>query len=215
MCAKWAEPTRKTIKVPSIQTILLMLILAGALAAIIWISIAAQLELPKPTAPPTSRSSEGPAAWISAVGQAIGAIGTAGALWLGSVTFHRQVTEQQRRQATAVSMSTFPVKDGPRKRVIRLQLRNASELPIYGVSLVGTNRIGEYKDQNFRHALPAGEHFSVDLTSEYGVGGYAMFTDSAGNSWKRYMNGDFEPHGKKPGRWSRPGSKKPQMGRAR
>lgn len=153
--------------------------------------------------------------WISAVGQAVGAIGTAGALGLGAYTYFRQVRDQHRAQAAAISIYKFPNREGRRNRKIRLQLRNDSNLPIYGVSLVGTNRIGEYKDQSFRPALPAGEQMWVDITTAYGTSGYAMFTDSFGNSWKRYMNGDFEPHGKKPERWSQPGSKQAVIAAAR
>ncbi|MDQ0672972.1 hypothetical protein QFZ36_000533 [Pseudarthrobacter siccitolerans] len=104
MRAKWADSTSTTIKIPSIRAILLVVLLVGAMTAIVWVSVVVQGESPRPPAAPVPI--EGPASWLSAwstfwgaVAGGIGAIGTAGALWLGAITFRRQVEDQHPRSS--------------------------------------------------------------------------------------------------------------------
>lgn len=197
MCAKWAEPTSPTIKVPSIQTILLIVLLAGAIVAIVWASVAVQLATPTVSVEPDAGTEEGPAAWMSAwstfwgaVAGGIGAIGTAGALLLGAFTFRRQVQDQHRTQAAAISVGIRTIREysdiGERKIWYQYFVRNDSLLPIYHVRLY----FGpvEERRKTDREVIPPGDEVTHDSQNSDFMA-FGKFVDSPGVAWKRDGSG--------------------------
>lgn len=196
MRAKWDEPTSKTIKVPSIGTILLAVLLLGAVTAIVWVSLAVQGEAPTSPAPPASEPVEGPAAWLSArstfwgaIAGGIGAIGTAGALGLGAYTYFRQVRDQHRAQAAAVSLVTA---DGERTGFLRMMVRNDSNLPISDVYLQALNHNGNDAGHEMQQVLAPGGVLPLDRPKRSVDRAWVKFDDSSGIRWARYVNGELE-----------------------
>lgn len=118
----------------------------------LWV-IKVDMPQPTPTAPPAQTPSI--TDWISAVGGAIGALGTAGALWLGAVTFRRQVQDQHRAQAAAITVSISPIPNVTGRSWV--EIRNDSREPIYGVALVLLNKAQREVYQEFFHAIPPGK----------------------------------------------------------
>lgn len=190
MTPKWSHSTETTVKVPSLQTMLLVFLLSGSLVVIICLSIATNLDAPRPVqAPP---STEGPAAWLSAwstfwgaIAGGLGAIGTAGALLLGAYTFMRQVRDQHRAQASRVIVQMERDGDFPPHAIVR----NLSGLPIYKVRLAAAphnafrDHFTESKDVligDWQVTVPD-EYIEISVTVE--------FQDSAGTRWIRWAEG--------------------------
>ena len=137
------------------------------------------------------------AEWLSAwatfwgaIAGAIGAIGTAGALWLGAITFRRQVRDQHRAQAAAVTLAI--TKTSGRGTWAGL-VRNDSLLPIFDLALVGVDANGNDVDAS-RHERPYLPGTTAQNANSYGgilqktslkQASYVCFTDAAGNKWKR------------------------------
>lgn len=126
--------------------------------------------------------------WVSAVGQAVGAIGTAGALWLGAVTFRRQVKDHHRQQASAVTVGYEVWKEGfadigEVNRGYRYFIRNDSPLPIYDVVLaIGPEGAKEFR---LRAVLPPGDKEVALVISSESTMVVGMFADSSGIGWQR------------------------------
>lgn len=198
MRAEWDEPTSRTVKIPSIQTMLLIVLLLGAMTAIVWVSIAVQLEIPH-TVPvqPETAATDGPAAWLSAwstfwgaVAGGIGAIGTAGALWLGAVTFFRQVRDQHRAQSSRVIVV---MDKGTGKGAGYLPptaiVRNLSDLPIYKVRLRAAPNDAFDDELKKEKPLLVGE-WPVVIPGKYIEHSvHVEFQDSAGTTWIRWVGG--------------------------
>jgi hypothetical protein len=139
----------------------------------------------------TTEADNKPSDWISAIGSAVGAIGTAGALWLGAITFRRQVRDQHRAQASAISVAIDAHENGNSDRV-RVEIRNDSPLPIYGVILVAKRQNGADLGQELTYAMPTKDIVAFHCDYIHGMMAYADFTDSAGSKWRRYFTGELE-----------------------
>ncbi|SDP33916.1 hypothetical protein SAMN04487914_108126 [Arthrobacter sp. ok909] len=127
--------------------------------------------------------------WIGAIGNSIAAIGTAGALLLGVRVYYRQEDDQRRAQASAITVSISEARE--RRDLVRIELRNDSALPIYGVMLIATARSGSTLGQDLKYTLPPGEAMSFQLVSEHSMSAFAIYQDSAGRRWKRYFTGEL------------------------
>ncbi|GAP53466.1 hypothetical protein AHiyo6_00310 [Arthrobacter sp. Hiyo6] len=135
-------------------------------------------------------SDDKPSDWLSAWGTALGAVGTTGALWLGAVTFRRQVRDQHRGQAAAVSLRII-------KQDIRLQrdiaeVINGGPFPIYNVEVTGRDQDWEDLKGVFKDGHN-GDVVVDQLPVYYTYGklrmGFVDFTDSAGTRWRRWAQG--------------------------
>lgn len=133
--------------------------------------------------------------WISACANVAAAVGTVGALWVGAITLRRQVNDQHRRQASAVTVGHREDKQhmstGEIKKRIRYFVRNDSSLPIYDVLLYAAipshlARVPRKPAQ--RDVLPPGEEESFYAGSIESTP-YARFTDSSGVAWGRDATG--------------------------
>lgn len=146
-------------------------VVLGATAVVLWVMNLGPHGEPKPTVTD----------WISAVGQALGAIGTAGALWLGAETFRRQVRDQHKAHASAITVGTEILERPLQESKLRCFIVNNSSLPIYRVTLAGCF------DQSTKlvdvRVLAPGNFldFYVSPKGESDVQG--AFTDSASNRW--------------------------------
>ncbi|SDP33882.1 hypothetical protein SAMN04487914_108124 [Arthrobacter sp. ok909] len=136
------------------------------------------------------------AEWLSAwstfwaaIAAAVGAIGTVGALWVGALTLRRQVNDQHRQQASAVTVGSQPFKRPMHEDRYRCFIMNNSSSPIYNVVLNA-----QLADQHFRDHTEVLEpkgvlQIIVDKTENRRV--IARFTDSAGNFWLRDNEGNL------------------------
>ena len=126
--------------------------------------------------------------WISALSDAVAAVGTVGALWVGALTLSQQVKDKHRAQASAVTVGNRPWKEltdiGDVKGGIKYFVTNNSPLPIYNVLLYS---IEGRRHQTMPVLAPGGEVSFNMSTSDFSV--IAKFADSAGVSWKRDGNG--------------------------
>ena len=128
--------------------------------------------------------------WIGSVGTTVGAVGTAGALWLGVVVYRRQEQGQRRAQAAAITVAIFSVPGD--SELLQFEIRNDSALPIYSVMLVASLD-GRDAGQDLKAVLPAGDKLSFQQRRRPGnLSAYANYIDSAGVRWRRYFNGDLE-----------------------
>ncbi|MCP9000357.1 hypothetical protein NFC73_11550 [Pseudarthrobacter sp. RMG13] len=128
--------------------------------------------------------------WVSATGSAIGAIGTAGALWLGAVTFRRQVRDQHRVQAAAITVSISQDPDQGKGAIV--EVRNDSPFPIYTVILVASKPDKTVLRQEMQAAIPPRDNFPMKTLMMNNMSAYADFKDSSGTKWRRWFNGDLE-----------------------
>ncbi|MGO4860033.1 hypothetical protein [Arthrobacter sp. 2MCAF14] len=130
--------------------------------------------------------------WIGAVGSAVGAIGTAGALLLGVRVYSRQEKDQRRRQAAAVTVGHRQDKNvmsGPIPRPYvqnRYFIRNDSQLPIYRVLLYAGPP--DERKHDIREVLAPGDEASFLMPST-DFPAIAKFVDSAGTAWQRNGSG--------------------------
>jgi hypothetical protein len=217
--AKWEEPTTRTIKIPSIQTIVLIVLLVGAMTAILWVSIAVQGEAPQPPAaePPTP---EGPATWLSAwstfwgaIAGGIGAIGTAGALLIAAFSYKHQVDEKarqarerrlladenrraadERRRAQATKVSILKSESKVHIDFYLFGIHNGSDLPIKNVLIRCFDHRGIDSGQNIEQVIAGGMSKEMMLEKPRKVVDkvWATFDDALGQKWKVHINGDLE-----------------------
>lgn len=197
MPLKWSETTERSVKIPNVQWILLIILLVGAVVAIIWVSAAIHLEGPHSEVPTVSPPVEGPAAWLSAwatfwgaVAGGIGAIGTAGALLLGAFTFRRQVRDHHRAQASRVIVL---MDKGTGKSAGYLPtnatVQNLSDLPIYNVRLRAAPRDAFGAGLESKKPLLVGA-WLVPIPGKYTKESvHVEFRDSAGTNWIRWVDG--------------------------
>lgn len=146
---------------------------------------------------PMSDSEPNAADWLSAVSTfwgaiagGIGAIGTAGALWLGAVTFSRQVRDQHRVQASRVIVL---MDEGTGKGAGYLSpkaiVKNLSDLPIYKVQLRAAPR--DAFDNGLEKTKPVlmGE-WPISIPGKYlETSVHVEFQDSGGTTWIRWVDG--------------------------
>ncbi|WP_314214925.1 hypothetical protein [Pseudarthrobacter equi] len=214
---KWREPITLSVKIPKLQTLLLIVLLVGAVAAIVLVSIAVQNELPKPPVP--TLPAEGPAAWLSAwstfwgaVAGGIGAIGTAGALLIAAFSYKHQVDEKIRQAEERRQQAEEVLRDANEKRReqarqvsiltaasqvhsnhILLQVHNGSALPIKNVLLICINHLGKESGQKFQQVIAGGmTHEMLEQNRRLVDKVWASFEDASGQKWKVHVNGDLE-----------------------
>lgn len=200
MRAKWAESTIKTTKIPSIRTILLVVLLVGAVTVIAGVSIAVQNEAPRSVAPPVP--AEGPAAWLSAwstfwgaFATALGAALTAGALLIAALTFRRQVADRRRElrrerraHANCVSIirSKVPNEDNSRD----IEVRNDSSTPISWVRMFSIHGDVVSAPDNAPTILPPGGQFKWKAPKA--AGAWVEFYDVWEQKWRRRDDGRLQ-----------------------
>lgn len=191
--SKWSTPFTLTIKMPKLQTVVCTLAILGAVGTVVWVGLHETLNHPQgPTAPaPPGKDDPKVTDWISAAFTAFGSLATAGALWLGAVTFRRQVRDQHRAQASAVSASVE--QSSQDHGVLILSAHNGSSLPIYEVLLMARDVQDNYVDQDFRNVLPRDGGFSFQKrTNGILLRCRVYFRDSAGQRWSREASGQLK-----------------------
>lgn len=124
--------------------------------------------------------------WISAIANVAAAVGTVGALWVGVVTFRRQVNDQHRAQASAVTVTVQKTKQN--RDILEFMLQNDSPLPIYEVILIASDH-GKDVKQEFVAAMPPRTSTSFQLRDTSFMGCRATFYDSSGKRWVRDFTG--------------------------
>jgi hypothetical protein len=125
--------------------------------------------------------------WISASANVAAAIGTVGALWVGAVTLRRQVNDQHRAQASAITVGNRPWNEvnadtGEITHGFVYFITNNSSLPIYNV-LVYAGPVSARRTV-IRPVLAPGEEASFNMNSSDFMA-FAKFNDSSGVAWKR------------------------------
>lgn len=133
--------------------------------------------------------------WISAGANAAAAVGTVGALWVGAVTLRRQVNDQHRAQAAAVTVTVQKVKND--RSLLEFSVQNDSPLPIYEVMLIASDR-GVDVEQTFVAAMPPKTQTSFQLRDTGFMGCRAKFYDSSSRRWVRHFNGTLRDVTPKP-----------------
>lgn len=128
--------------------------------------------------------------WLSAIGQAVGALGTAGALGLGAYTYRRQVHDQHRAQAAAVSLRLVKQDLDSRKDIA--VVINSSNLPIYNVKVKARNDSWESLEGEPKTGHT--EDLVIDTLVLYFPFGqlstaFVDFTDSNRAKWTRWAAG--------------------------
>lgn len=128
--------------------------------------------------------------WISAGANVAAAIGTVGALWVGAVTLRRQVNDQHRAQASAITVGSEVEVRPLQESKLLFFITNNSPLPIYRVGLYGS--MDEESDGTAKaDVLPPTKTigFYSPIREERKV--LAEFSDSAGNRWMRNESGQL------------------------
>lgn len=128
--------------------------------------------------------------WLSAIGQAVGALGTAGALGLGAYTFLLQVREQHRAQAAAVSLRL--IKRDAASLMDIAEVINSSKLPIYDVKV----KARDHNWESLKGDVKSGQTEDVvieTLVIYFPFGklstAFVDFTDSNRAKWTRWATG--------------------------
>jgi hypothetical protein len=172
-----------------VENLWLACILVGLLSLITFVSIwVVHAETPpRAAAPAPAAAAPSVTDWISAIGGAIGALGTAGALWLGAVTFRRQVRDQHRAQAAAATVMVTRV-----GRLATVELHNGSALPIYAIKLVATYPDANDVSAEFFVGPPHAPVTANNWAFAEGMSAYAEFRDSADRKWRRHLAGKLE-----------------------
>jgi hypothetical protein len=167
-----------------LENILLTAILVGSLALITFVAIwVVNVDMPQqaPASPPAQTPSV--TDWISAVGGAIGALGTAGALWLGAITFRRQVRDQHRAQAAGTAVIVDANADD---NTAVISVVNGTHLPIYGVKLMAYDQDFEEIIDEYRDVLLPDTPWDESVATSVVKNANIEFTDSAGTTWLRW-----------------------------
>lgn len=134
--------------------------------------------------------------WISAVGTAVGAVLTGGALLIAAFTFDRQAKDQHRAQASTVTVTVSKNGGLFNDHVVKASLAGA--LPIYNVELVSLDHQGRQVDRRVKHVVvrDTGDGYlegNLELHEAY-----VTFTDSAGTRWTRWSKGKLIEVGPEP-----------------
>lgn len=196
----WDEPTTSTIKVPRLQTIVLVVLLLIAVTLIVGVTIAVWAETPRPPAP-EEEGKEGPAAWLSAwstfggaIATALGAILTAGAVLVAALSYRKQVADKHQElldkyeaQSIAVTVGYELHPDFTTKYVYFVE--NGSDAGIYKVRLYAVNAKEEPSLE--ADVIPAGKRLQFDMPYLRYLAA-AEFDDSAGVRWLRDSRGRRE-----------------------
>ncbi|WP_285250222.1 hypothetical protein [Pseudarthrobacter sp. fls2-241-R2A-168] len=127
--------------------------------------------------------------WISASADVAAAVGTVGALWVGAVTLRRQVNDQHRQQAAAVTVAVQKGKYDNELLVFSVQ--NDSPFPVFEVVLIATDHGKDFQNE-FVATLPPGKITSFTLRDTHFMGCRATFYDSSGKRWVRDFTGPLK-----------------------
>jgi hypothetical protein len=142
--------------------------------------------------------------WLSVFVDAAAAIGTMGAFVVGFVLFRREHRREEgraedvrRSQAVKVSAWVEAQRTGQGGRELLFLVHNASDMPIYEVSLP---RPDEERDEaEFIGLVPPGQTIERPAPREWLATYYAPepveieFLDSSGRHWKRDEQGSLAP----------------------
>ncbi len=147
--------------------------------------------------------------WFSAYVDAAAAAGTIGAFVVGFVLFRREHrreegrTEDGRRsQAVKVSAWVEARRTGSGGRELLFLVHNASDMPIYEVSLPHPDDAAD--EAEFIGLVPPGQTIERPAPREWLATYYAPepveieFLDSSGRQWKRSEQGFLAPTGDQP-----------------
>jgi hypothetical protein len=151
---------------------------------------------------PTSEQPANAAEWLSAISTfwgavagAIGAIGTTGALWLGAITFRRQVNDQHRAQASAVTVHVSLQGGLDNSHVVQVAISN--NLPIYNMELLCLDYKGVQLERFVKHVVT--RDFSQYIDDALPLHeAFVTFTDSSGVRWQRWSKGKLIEVGREP-----------------
>jgi hypothetical protein len=130
--------------------------------------------------------------WISAAGQAVGAVATAGALWVGAVTLRHQVDDKRKCQANLVAIR---VHEEPHitfgRANFRVLVENKSQLPIYDVRVhSGNTLVGYHENVDQAVILPgATANLVGPYTENDDFSSAVIFRDNSGLWWGRWDYG--------------------------
>lgn len=196
----WEKPTTRTIKVPPLPTIVLVVLLLIAVALIVGVTIAVWGETPQHPAP-ADTGKDGPAAWLSAwstlggaIATALGAILTAGAVLVAALSYRKQVADRHQElldkyeaQSIAITVGYEPHPDFTTKYVYFVE--NGSDAGIYNVRLYAVN--DKEEPSLGADVIPAGKRLQFDMPYLRYVAA-AEFDDSAGVRWLRDSKGRRE-----------------------
>jgi hypothetical protein len=145
--------------------------------------------------------------WVSVYVNAAAAIGTMGAFVVGFVLFRREHSREEgraedlrRSQAVKVSAWVEAQRTGQGGRELLFYVHNASEMPIYEVSLPSPD---EGRDEaEFIGLVPPGQTIQRPAPREWLATYYAPepveieFLDSSGRQWTRNEQGFLAPTGR-------------------
>lgn len=129
--------------------------------------------------------------WISAGANLAAAVGTVGALWVGAVTLRRQVNDQHRAQASAVTVGAKIVRPPLQEAHFRCFIANGSTMPIYRVGLM-INFDGN-KEDGHTDVLEPGDRIEITMRPSEKRKVLGEFMDSSGNVWLRNDKGKLIP----------------------
>ncbi len=144
--------------------------------------------------------------WVSVYVNAAAALGTMGAFVVGFVLFRREHRREERRaeddrrsQAVKVSAWVEAQRTGQGGRELLFYVHNASDMPIYEVSLSGPDEGDD--EAEFIGLVPPGQTVQRPAPREWLATYYAPepveieFLDSSGRKWTRNEQGLLTPAG--------------------
>lgn len=124
---------------------------------------------------------------------AVGAVATAGTLVLGILLYAQQILDKRQAQARLVAGWQHDLREGAEWVELAIRLRNASDLPVYGVIanlVVGvrgtfSRQAGTLAPRETRELVVLLPGFPRGFLVEPAL----IFTDAAGRSWVRGAGG--------------------------
>jgi len=142
--------------------------------------------------------------WVSVYVNGAAAIGTMGAFLVGFVLFRREhrredarAEDGRRSQAVKVSAWVEAQRTGQGGRELLFFVHNASDMPIYEVSLPSPD--DDQDESEFIGLVPPGQTIQRPAPREWLATYYAPepveieFLDSSGRQWKRDEQGHLSP----------------------
>ncbi len=127
--------------------------------------------------------------WINATGAAAGAVATGGAFLVAAAVYRRQVADQRRAQAAAITVEVGAAYESPVPGMMCI-VRNHSVLPIYEVLTWGSGDKRSFRPT--RLVAPQKISQSALHGHKEGEKVHMSFTDSAGVRWTRSSSGALQ-----------------------
>ncbi|MGP4032824.1 hypothetical protein [Pseudarthrobacter sp. 1C304] len=198
------------------RTATLVGLLTVIVISIVWVSHAEneaiRLHLPPVLPEPTTVEGIKLTDWISAIGTAVGAVLTAGALLIAAFTYRHQVDEKNRQaedrrrqaeenkraedkaaRAQAVQVSLVTADSKQHTNYVVLELINSSSSPIKNVLLMCFDHKGQQMGQALQQVIAGGQSLHLERPRRVVDKAWARFQDAENRTWKVYVNGDLEP----------------------